>query len=49
MSDPEFDGKYHTPWWVKWSALIGIILILLVVVHFFVGGMLQIHSTPSGG
>ena len=49
MIDPEFDGKYQTPRWVKWSAWIGIILILLVVAHIFVGGMSQVHSMLSGG
>ena len=49
MVDPKKSGEYRTPGWVKWSAGIAIVLIILVVSHFFIGGMAGLHSMATGG
>ena len=49
MVDPKKNGEYRTPRWVKWSAGIAIVLILLIVAHFFIGDMAELHSMPTGG
>ncbi len=49
MVDPKRNGEYRTPRWVKWSVGIAIVLIIMVVSHFFIGGMAGLHSMPTGG
>lgn len=38
-----------TPRWVKVSAVIAIVLVLLFVTHLFFGGMPGTHGLPAGG
>ena len=49
MADAIKSDENNVPAWLKWSAGISLVLILFVVVHWFVGDLLPMHSMTMGG